>query len=107
VLDQNQVLQRRCVGDDDQSTDRLVAWRMSEFSLTPLTQMCTGPALAFEVLNCVVERHAVTLQERVQVVPRRNVEKPTHFHARHAVRSVRLRNERLERRAGHVATPAS
>ena len=83
-----------------------MAWRMSEFSLTPLTQMCTGPALAFEVLNRGVERHVVTLEERVQVVPRRNVEKPTHFHAHHAVRSVRLRNERLERRAGHVATPA-
>src|ERR1700676_2478480 len=80
---------------------------MSKFSLTLLTQTCTGLALALEVLNRVFERHAVTLEERVQVVPRRNVEKPTHFHARHAVRSVRLRNERLERRAGHVATPAS
>jgi hypothetical protein len=78
VLDQNRVLQRRCVGDDNQSTDRSAAWRLSEFSQTRLPQTCTGLALALEVLNCVFERHAVTLEERVQVVPRRNVEKPTH-----------------------------
>jgi hypothetical protein len=80
---------------------------MSEFSLTQLTQTCTGLALALEVLNRVFERHAVTLEERVQVVPRRNVEELAHLHARQAVRSVRFRNEGLERCAGHVATPAS
>lgn len=69
ALDQNQVLQRRCVGDDNHSTDRLAAWGMSEFSLTLLTQTRTGLALALEVLNRVFERHAVTLEERIQVVP--------------------------------------
>jgi hypothetical protein len=107
VLDQNQVLERRCVGDDNHSTDRLAAWRMSESSLTLLTQTRTGLALAFEVLNRVFERHAMILQERVQVVPRRNIEEATHLYARQPVRSVRFRNERLERRPGHVATPAS
>ena len=54
---------------------------MSEFSLTLLTQTRTGLALAVEVLNRVFERHSVTLEERVQVVPRRNVEDPTYLHA--------------------------
>jgi hypothetical protein len=54
---------------------------MSEFSLTLLTQMRTRLALALEVLGRVFERHAVALEECVQVVPRRNVEQTTHLHA--------------------------
>ncbi len=69
VLDQNQVLQRRGVGDDDHSTNRSAAGRMSECSLTLLTQARARLALALEVLDGVLEWHAVTLKERVQVVP--------------------------------------
>jgi hypothetical protein len=80
---------------------------MSEFRLSLLTQTRAGLALALEVLDRVIERHAVTLEERVQVVPRRNIEEPTHLHARQSVRSVRVSSECFECRAGHVATPAS
>ena len=101
------ILQRRCVGDDNHSTDRLAAGRMGEFSVTLLTQTRTGLALALEVLNRVFERHAVTREERVQVVPRRNIQEPTHLHACQAVPSVRLGSKRFERCTGHVATRAS
>ena len=71
------------------------------------TQTHARLTLALEILNRVFERHAVTLEERVQVVPRRNVEELTHLHTRETVRSVRFRSERLERGAGQVATRAS
>jgi hypothetical protein len=80
---------------------------MCEVRLSLLTQTRTGLALALEVLNRVIERHAVTLEKRVQVVPRRNIEEPTQLQARQSVRSVRVYSERLERRARHIATPAS
>lgn len=76
---------------------------MIEFSPTLLTQPSTGLALALEILNRVFERHAVDLEERVQVVPRRNIEKPAHVDARQAVRSVRVIRERLKCRAGQAA----
>jgi hypothetical protein len=62
VLDQNQVLRRRRVGDDNHSTNCLAVGTVSEFRRSLLTQTRTGLALALEVLDRVVARHAATLE---------------------------------------------
>lgn len=98
ALDQNQVLQRRRVGDDNHSKGRSAAWRVGEFSLALLSQMRTGVALTLEVLNGVFEGDAVALEEGVQIIPRWDVEELAHLNPNHPVRPVRFCGERFHGR---------
>src|SRR5687768_14301954 len=73
VLDQNQISDRTGVSGDDHS-GTLVVRACCLFGLTLLPQARTRRALALEILQRVLQRHTVPLQEPIELVPGRNVQ---------------------------------
>lgn len=103
MLNQDEVSKRTGVGDDDRARSRS-AWRVSQLGVPLLTQLRAGLALALELVERVLERHAVTLQHAVQVVARVNIEQLAQLVAGNPVHPVGIDRQRLARGSREILT---
>ena len=71
-------------------------WLSGEFGLPLLPQTSAGGLLTLEVVDRVFQRHAVMLEESVEIVARRNVQELAQLVPAHAVHPVGIDGERLQ-----------
>jgi hypothetical protein len=77
VFDQNQVAKWACISDDNHAGRRSTVAFGRQFLLALLPEPGAGCALTLEVPEGVVQRHAVMLEEAVQLVPGRDLQQLT------------------------------
>lgn len=103
VLDQNEVLKRTGIGDNNHVADRS-ACRVGDLRLPLFSESSAGLALVFKIVDRVFERNAVALQQSVEFITGREIEQFAELVAGDPVHSVGIDRERLERRSGQVLT---
>jgi len=70
--------------------------RGGPFGLSLLPETSAGCALSLEVIDAVLERHTVTLQEPVEIVARRDVQELTELVTGDPVHSIGVDRKRLQ-----------
>lgn len=97
MFDQNQVPKWACIRDDNHADRRSTIRLGRQFILALLPEPGAGLAFTLEVPEGVLQRHAVMLEEAVQLVPRRELQQLTELVAGNPVHSVGVDCERLQR----------